>query len=65
MKLNVQSMEAIFSGYSEDTEAEIKHRTFPGWKRRVRQVDKSFNKGLESEKVKTRDCPQVDVDRDG
>lgn len=50
-------MEAIFSGYSEHIEAEIKHRTFPGWTRRVRQVDKNFNKGLESEKVKTRDCP--------
>lgn len=49
MKLNVQSMEAVFSGYSEHIEAEIKHRTFPGWTRRVRQVDKNFNKGLESD----------------
>ena len=65
MKLNVQAMEAIFSEDSEHIEAEIKHRTFPGWKRRVRQVAKTFDKGLESEKVKTRDCPQVDVDRDG
>lgn len=65
MKLNVHTMEALFPGDSEHVEAEIKHRTFPGWTRRVRQVAKTFKKGLESEKVTTRCCPQVDVDRDG
>lgn len=61
MKVSVQATEAVFPGDSEKIEAEIKYRAFPEWTRRVRQVGKSFNKGLKSGKVKARDCLQVDM----
>lgn len=57
MKVSVQSIEVVFSGDSEQIEAEIKSRAFSEWTERVRQVGTTFNKGLEPGKVKSKGLP--------